>query len=119
MSTLGGSNDLGYIRAQITDDEKELKAIIKEVEQESADGGGTPSSPTPSGTKQGGTKGSGVPRGRRPKPKVPVPPHRAAPASDAHGGRGQMEYGLQEGLRGERQTLVDGSEVAVDEPVGG
>jgi len=76
MSTLGGSNDVGYIRAQITADEKELKSIVKEVEQESAEGDDTSAAPTPSGTKQGSsTKGSGLTRGRRPKPKVPVPPH--------------------------------------------
>lgn len=74
MSSLGGSNDLAYIRAQITDDEKELKSIIKEVEQESAQGDGTAPVNTPTG-KEGSTKGSGLPRGRRPKPKVPVPPH--------------------------------------------
>ncbi|KAL2429573.1 DNA polymerase gamma, mitochondrial [Exophiala dermatitidis] len=33
MSTLSSSNDVNYIRAQITDDEKELKAIIKDIER--------------------------------------------------------------------------------------
>jgi DNA polymerase gamma 1 len=66
MSSLNGSNDVGYIRAQITDDEKELKSIIRDVEKDS---------PAEDSNKDGGSRGSGLPRGRRPKPKVPVPPH--------------------------------------------
>ena len=61
LSTLNSSNDLRYLRAQITNDDKELKSIIKEIEKDE-------SSSNSSG-------GSGAPRGRRPKPKVPPPPH--------------------------------------------
>ncbi|KIV87818.1 hypothetical protein PV11_03338 [Exophiala sideris] len=66
MSSLNGSNDVAYIRAQITGDEKELKSIVREVEKGES---------TEDGNKGSGSKGSGLPRGRRPKPKVPVPPH--------------------------------------------
>ncbi|KAK5024730.1 DNA-directed DNA polymerase gamma mip1 [Exophiala sideris] len=66
MSSLNGSNDVAYIRAQITGDEKELKSIVREVEKGES---------TDDSNKGSGSKGSGLPRGRRPKPKVPVPPH--------------------------------------------
>jgi DNA polymerase gamma 1 len=76
MSTLGGSNDdVAYIRAQITDDDKELKAIVQEVEGESSSSTDRKTRPKPSGGNKGPSSSSGLPRGRRPKPKVPVPPH--------------------------------------------
>jgi DNA polymerase gamma 1 len=69
MSTLNASTDLHYLRAQITNDDKELKAIVKEAETEA------------SGSRNGGSSSGGTsqppkaPRGRRPKPKVPPPPY--------------------------------------------
>ena len=76
MSTLNSSNDLRYLRAQITADDKELKSIIREIEKEEgeikATSGGTGpsnnSSTTPAANKS--TRG-----GRKAKPQVPIPPH--------------------------------------------
>jgi DNA polymerase gamma 1 len=65
MSTLESSTDLRYLRAQITNNDAELKEIVKEVVRDD------PSTPSPK--RSGG--GTGAPRGRRPKPKVPPPPH--------------------------------------------
>lgn len=62
MASLNSSTDLRYLRAQVTGDDKELRALVKEVECE------TPKS-------ESGSSGNGLPRGRRPKPKVPAPPH--------------------------------------------
>lgn len=61
MSSLNSSTDTRYLRAQITNDDKELKNIIKEIEKDD-----------PSSNSNGG---SSAPRGRRPKPKVPPPPY--------------------------------------------
>ena len=66
MSSLNSSSstDLRYLRAQVCNDEKELRDLIKEVEKDG------------SGSASGNNSGaSGAPRGRRPKPKVPAPPH--------------------------------------------
>lgn len=65
MASLNSSTDLRYLRAQVTGDDKELRALVKEVEVEGESAKGD------SGT----AGGSGLPRGRRPKPKVPPPPH--------------------------------------------
>ena len=78
MSTLNSSDDLRYLRAQITSDDKELKAIVKEVEAEAA-------SKDPSSSNEGsgstGTRKSltGIPRGRRPKAKPIAIPAYAQP----------------------------------------
>jgi DNA polymerase gamma 1 len=64
MASLSSSVDLRYLRAQITDSDKELKALVKEVEGE-----------TPRGDNGTSGSSSGLPRGRRPKPRVPAPPH--------------------------------------------
>ena len=64
-STLDSSTDLRFLRAQITNNDAELKEIVKEVVRENP-----ASKPSP---KNG--SGRGLPRGRRPKPKVPSPPH--------------------------------------------
>ena len=85
MSSLNSSEDLRYLRAQITSDDKELKAIVKEIEMEAAEkadedspsttsnddsGYGSGSGSTNSGTR----KPSGLRRGRRPKAKpVEIP----------------------------------------------
>ena len=63
MSTLNSSTDLRYLRAQIANDDKELKDIVKEVEKDSSSSGPSGGKPPP------------APRGRRPKPRVPPPPH--------------------------------------------
>lgn len=66
MASLNSSVDLRYLRAQVTGDDKELKALVKEIEGET----------TPRGDNgPSGGSGSVLPRGRRPKPKVPAPPH--------------------------------------------
>ncbi|EXJ78825.1 DNA polymerase gamma 1 [Capronia coronata CBS 617.96] len=94
MSTLNGSDDVNYIRAQITDDDKELRAIIKDAERESSFTTETTTFSTPnSNSEHGGSsvstkktaattatataaaKSAAAPRGRRPKAKVPIPPH--------------------------------------------
>ena len=69
MSTLSPSTDLRYLRAQITNDDKELRAITKEIDKEENPDHSSNSGQGPTGA---ATKS---PRGRRPKPKVPVPPH--------------------------------------------
>jgi DNA polymerase gamma 1 len=69
-----GETDVAYVKAQITSDDKELRAIVKEVEKESPPSPGKTATTKPS-TKGSGSSGSGLPRGRRPKPKVPIPPH--------------------------------------------
>ncbi|OQU97452.1 hypothetical protein CLAIMM_03381 isoform 1 [Cladophialophora immunda] len=83
MSSLNSSGDTAYIKAQITSDEKELKAIIREAENEASSRSASEASPaaTPkgsTGSRSASGSGSGtpgLPRGRRPKPKVPIPPH--------------------------------------------
>jgi hypothetical protein len=76
MSTLGSSDNIAYIRAQIVDSDKELKCIIKDVENNSNnDEPDKSSSGTGPGSNEGQPKGTGAPRGRRPKPRVPIPPH--------------------------------------------
>lgn len=78
MSTLNGAGgvDIGYIRAQITDDDKELRAIIKDVEKSESNEPSSKEGATKNdATKAGNTSGPKAPRGRRPKPKVPIPPH--------------------------------------------
>ena len=82
MSTLDSvsGSDITYIKAQITTDDKELKALVKEVEAGSTSSEKTSTANTSkSGTGTKGSSGSnsglGAPRGRRPKPKVPIPPH--------------------------------------------
>ncbi|KIX08647.1 uncharacterized protein Z518_03304 [Rhinocladiella mackenziei CBS 650.93] len=74
MSMLSGSNDVAYIRAQITNDEKELKSIVKDVEKESSSSRNNYSK-TSTGTQSATPKSFSLSRGRRPKPKVPIPPH--------------------------------------------
>lgn len=78
MSALNASDDITYIRAQITDSDKELKEIIKESEKESAKSSTTNKSSgkaiSSSGEKPSSTTTPSR-RGRRPKPKVPIPPH--------------------------------------------
>ena len=82
LSTLNSNNDVRYLRAQITSDDKELGAIVKEIQKEQA--GGSSSTDT-SGAGGGGAGGvlkqntPSAPRGRRPKPKVPGPPPYAQP----------------------------------------
>ncbi|RVX66034.1 DNA polymerase gamma, mitochondrial [Exophiala mesophila] len=72
MSKLNAGDDTTYIRAQITADDKELRAIIKEAESPES----SPTSPsTPLNDKPVTPKKPSAPRGRRPKPKVPPPPH--------------------------------------------
>lgn len=66
MSTLDSSTDLRLLRAQITNDDSELKEIIKEVLRDEGR-----STPLP----RSGGSGSGAPRRRRQKPLVPPPPH--------------------------------------------
>jgi DNA polymerase gamma 1 len=71
MASLDSGVSLQYLRAQITADDKELRAIVKEAET---------GSPPPEGKGGAGGSGSGVaapkaPRGRRPRPKVPPPPY--------------------------------------------
>ena len=61
MSTLNSSADVRYLRAQITSDDKELKSIIKETENDKS----------LSNSKSFST----APTGRAPKAKVPPPPH--------------------------------------------
>jgi DNA polymerase gamma 1 len=63
MASLNSSTDLRYLRAQITDSDKELRALVKEIESESLKSG------------SGSSGDGGLPRGRRPKLKVPAPPH--------------------------------------------
>lgn len=79
MSSLQSSNDLRYIRAQIVNDDKELKSLIKEAESDSKAGSSSDSS-SGSGPNDSNTKSvtTGAKRGRRPKPKVPPPPHAQA-----------------------------------------
>jgi len=72
LSTLNSSSDIRYLKAQITGDDNELKAIVREIEKENS-----PSISNSSGN--GSDSGSGMPRGRRPKPKVPGPPPHAQP----------------------------------------
>lgn len=65
MASLNSSTDLRYLRAQVTSDDKELKALVKDLETENTKG-------------DAGTSGGNavpLPRGRRPKPRVPTPPH--------------------------------------------
>ena len=70
MSTLNSSTDTRYLRAQITADEKELKAIIREMEKEED------VAKTTSGKGPDDENATSTPkRGRRMKPQVPVPPH--------------------------------------------
>jgi hypothetical protein len=64
MASLNTSSNWHSPRAQVTGDDKELKALVKEIESETPRGD--------SGTSGGS---NGLPRGRRPKPKVPAPPH--------------------------------------------
>ena len=61
MSTLNSSTDVRYLRAQITSDDKELKSIIKETENDKS----------LSNSKSIST----APTRRAPKAKVPPPPH--------------------------------------------
>lgn len=78
MSALNGSDDLTYIRAQITDSDKELKEIIKDAEKESSDSSTTAKSSSKtksSSADKTSTTTNPARRGRRPKPKVPIPPH--------------------------------------------
>ncbi|KAK5264902.1 DNA-directed DNA polymerase gamma mip1 [Exophiala xenobiotica] len=88
MSTLNGAAggvDVAYIRAQITGDDKELRAIVKDVENDadsnepsntSKEGVTRNDATTKSGNGNTNTRpGPKAPRGRRPKPKVPIPPH--------------------------------------------
>ncbi|KAJ9634963.1 DNA-directed DNA polymerase gamma mip1 [Knufia peltigerae] len=81
MSTLNGVEgvDVGYIRAQITSDDKELKSIIKDAEKAdsglSNEGGKENDNDSAGGATTSPTKLPKAPRGRRPKPKVPIPPH--------------------------------------------
>lgn len=81
MSTLNGVDgvDVGYIRAQITSDDKELKSIIKDAEKAdsglSNEGGKENDNDSAGGATTSPTKLPKAPRGRRPKPKVPIPPH--------------------------------------------
>jgi len=70
----GDESDVAYIKAQITSDDKELKAIVKEAENESSSTREN-TKPSSTGSRGSGSSGSGAPRGRRPKPKVPIPPH--------------------------------------------
>lgn len=78
-ASLDSSEELAYLRAQISSDDKELREIINNIYKDS-------SSPSPSttpagssgstdGDDSGGASSKSRPRGRRPKPKVPVPPH--------------------------------------------
>jgi len=78
MSTLSDSNDVTYIRAQITDSDKELREIIKNAEKEadkSSTTGTSPSRTKSSSTDQTGSTPTTTRRGRRPKPQVPIPSH--------------------------------------------
>lgn len=84
MSTLNSDHGINYLKAQIIDDEKELKALVKEIER----GSDSSSSSSPSGSRNKGNqiatvdvspRLTGAPRGRRPKPKVPGPPAHAQP----------------------------------------
>ena len=90
MSTLDSvtGSDTAYIKAQITTDDKELKAIVRDVENDStstfaststtseASFNDTSKSATSTGSSsRSGSSGSGAARGRRPKPKIPIPPH--------------------------------------------
>ena len=84
MAELNGESDeesdVAYIKAQITSDDRELKAIVKEAESGLSPDEKPPKSSSTSGKGPGSSgsgsgSGSGLPRGRRPKPKVPIPPH--------------------------------------------
>ena len=86
MSTLNSSDDLRFLRAQITSDDKELKAIIKEIEQEASQD--TPKSTHPKDPSSNDSSGAGpgttskrptAPRGRRLKPKTAEIPAYAQP----------------------------------------
>lgn len=76
MSTLRSSHDTRFLRAQITRDDSELRALVKEIERDSA----SPSPDASSNTNGVGSDGSmsavvRPARGRKPTPKVPPPPH--------------------------------------------
>jgi DNA polymerase gamma 1 len=83
MAALNGEagEDMAYIKAQITSTDKELVAIVKEIQKEAAQtegktsGDKSRSGSNSSGSSGSGSSRSGTPRGRRPKPKVPIPPH--------------------------------------------
>ena len=83
MSTLNSSTDLRYLRAQLTNDDKELKEIVKEVPKADAPPSTSMPISTPSSTSGNNATSNtsstintpAPPRGRRPKPRVPPPPH--------------------------------------------
>lgn len=82
LKTGSAASDLRYLRAQIASEDKDLKAIMKEIEAE-----GKPSIPrtrTSKGSRdddddEGGVKNTPIKRGRKPKPKVPEIPAYAQP----------------------------------------
>ena len=71
MSTLESPRDLRFLRAQITNNDNELKEIVKEVQREAADGSDGPGS--------SGTSSRGASRVRRPRIKAAPPPPYAQP----------------------------------------
>ena len=97
MSTLNSSNDPRYLRAQITSDDKELKAIVKEIEKETSD-----KSTSGSGQKSG----NGLPRGRRPKPKVPIPPHAQPQRAVLMEVEDRWDMGYNKALAGSHRPLL-------------
>ncbi|RMZ75367.1 hypothetical protein DV738_g5509, partial [Chaetothyriales sp. CBS 135597] len=69
FQSLNSSQDLNYLRAQITADDKELRALIRQIER-----GSDPSSSSSSGPTNQNTPKVKKPR-RTKKQDVPVPPH--------------------------------------------
>ncbi|KAJ9613575.1 DNA-directed DNA polymerase gamma mip1 [Cladophialophora chaetospira] len=102
-----GEPDLTYIKAQITSDDKELKALVKEVEGETS----LPTREKPKtgsmGSKGSGSSGTGAPKGRRPKPKVPVPPHAQPQQPVLMEVEDRWSLGYKKALGGTKPWLVE------------
>jgi DNA polymerase gamma 1 len=103
MSSLNSSTDLRYLKAQITADDKELKAIVKEAEG----GGESGSGSTTTSSKTTATKSPAIPkgpRGRPPKPKVPPPPYAQPQQAVLMEVEDRWTAGFHRAMKGEKET---------------